>query len=425
MEEGTVPSRKARARLHREAALIERAARKEIKRNRKPDCVRQREWLRVELSDENALEALGGEERVMPRGERERRRSTLAALAKREREEAPPEAPGAPAGEALARGVVVQVASGLCRVELDGSQAPSPEPQPKAERRGSGGAPAAVRSLLCSLRGSLSVHETGYTNVVAVGDEVRVAEDGTRQGVIEEVLPRRSVLARPDPFYPHLRQVVAANVEQLLVVASWREPTLWFELLDRYLIAAARCGLTPLICLNKVDLAEDAAATQAALEPYVVLGYQTVLTSATTGQGIGELRALLWGRMTALAGLSGVGKSTLLAAVQPGLALRTGEVSERRHEGRHTTTQVTLHRLAEGGYVIDTPGIRELGLAGLRRAELVRYYPEVAAAAAGCHYADCSHGREPGCAVRQAAREGRIATVRYDSYRKIAASLPG
>ena len=130
------------------------------------------------------------------------------------------------------------------------------------------------------------------------------------------------------------------------------------------------------------------------------------------------------GRTTALAGLSGVGKSSLLSAAEPGLNLRTAEVSDRRHEGRHTTTQVTLHPLAAGGFVADTPGIREFGLAGLKGRDLPPFYPEIAAAAAGCAYADCSHTREPGCAVKAAVRAGRIAAMRYDSYRKIRHGLP-
>lgn len=391
--------RERKARQHRAANEAMRAVRKQSKRNRKPDRTRQHDWLRAELADPDALDGLEGSERVMPRGERERRRTTLAALAE------PAEAgdtlgEGAQPSPLLARGLVVEVASSLCRVELRGA------------------------TLLCSLRGGLSACDSGYTNVVAVGDEVLVGEGSEGQGVVEAVLPRRSALARPDVFRTHLRQVVVANVDQLLIVASWREPALWFELVDRYLVAAARSGLAPVICLNKIDLAGDVAACQAALAPYEALGQRIVLASAVTGSGVAELCTLLVGRTTALAGLSGVGKSSLLAAVQPGLDLRTGGVSARRHEGRHTTTQVTLHRLAGGGHVVDTPGIREFGLAGLRRAELMRYYPEIAAAARACRFADCTHDGEPGCAVGDAVQGGHIATVRLESYHKIAATLP-
>ncbi|MEJ5199550.1 MAG: ribosome small subunit-dependent GTPase A, partial [Anaerolineae bacterium] len=206
-------------------------------------------------------------------------------------------------------------------------------------------------------------------------------------------------------------------------VAAWREPAFWPELVDRYLIAAARNNLAPIICINKVDLADDPAAVNAAREIYVAAGYTVLLTSAHTQQGIAELRRLLHGRTTALAGLSGVGKSSLLAAAEPGLRLRVGEVSDRRHEGRHTTTQVSLHPLAAGGFVVDTPGIREFGLAGLRKEELADFYPEIVALRSGCRFENCLHRNEPGCAVKRAVREGTLAAMRYESYRKILIDL--
>jgi ribosome biogenesis GTPase len=298
------------------------------------------------------------------------------------------------------RGVVVEVSSGLCRVELGG------------------------RSLACSLRGSLSAGEAGYTNVVAVGDEVIVAENGARQGVLEAVLPRRSVLARPDVAYGHRQQVIAANLDQLLVVASWREPPIWLELIDRYLIAAERYHLQPLICVNKVDLAEGVGEPQEVLRPYRELDYRVIFTSALTGEGLDKLRGALAGKTTVLAGLSGVGKSSLLSAIQPGLNLRTGEVSEQSREGRHTTTQVMMHRLELGGFVVDTPGIREFGLSGLHRPDLAQFYPEISTAAQGCRFADCAHIDEPGCAVQMAVTGGRISGARYHSYAKIYQSLP-
>jgi ribosome biogenesis GTPase len=193
---------------------------------------------------------------------------------------------------------------------------------------------------------------------------------------------------------------------------------------DRYLIAAARYNLAPIICINKIDLADDPSELTLTVAAYRQTGYRILTTSARTGDGLAALREALAGRTTALAGLSGVGKSSLLSAAEPGLNLRTAEVSDRRHEGRHTTTQVTLHPLAGGGFVADTPGIREFGLAGLKQRDLPGFYPEIAAAATGCAYADCSHTREPGCAVKAAVRAGSLAALRYDSYRKIRHALP-
>ena len=259
--------------------------------------------------------------------------------------------------------------------------------------------------------------------MVAVGDEVLVSEDGAGTGLVEAVLPRRSVLARPDVFYSHLQQVIVANADQLLIVASWREPAIWLELIDRYLITAERSHLPAVICINKMDLVEDEAECARTLEPYRQLGYRLVWTSAVTSAGIDELRSVLHNRTTVLAGLSGVGKSSLLMAVQPSLQLRVGAVSDKR-QGRHTTSQTTLLRLGDGGSVVDTPGIREFGLSGLRRPELVDFFPEMAALAPNCRFHNCSHLNEPDCAVQAALGNGKIAASRYHSYRQIFETLP-
>jgi len=377
--------------------------RKQIKHNRKPDRVRQRLDMPVDLDDIDSYYDLDlpETERVMPRGELERRQGVLAAALAQLEEGQEEQADAAVPSEGTegARGVVIEVSSGQCRVDLDG------------------------REVLCGLRGTLTAEDGGLTNVVAVGDKVlvHVGEDDT--GVVEAVLPRRSALARPHVFYGHLRQMIAANVDQLLVMASWRDPAIWPELIDRYLIAAVRNNLLPIICLNKVDLAEDPAACGAALQPYCDAGYQVIFTSVLTGEGVELLREVLCEQITVLAGLSGVGKSSLLNAIEPGLDLPTGEVGGQNRLGRHTTTQVTMRKLAAGSFVVDTPGIRQFGLAGPQRRELASFYPEFAAVAAGCRFADCLHTREPDCAVREAVQRGQIARIRYDNYRKICRGL--
>jgi ribosome biogenesis GTPase len=399
-----MPSREEKMWQHYRAEQSLRKVRKEVKRNRKPKRVRPKDWNLYSYDDMDTLDEvdIAQDERVMPRGERERRRTNLkTALTRVETDEDEIAAEAAPGEDALGQaGVVVEVASGVYRVDLGKS------------------------IVLCSLRGSLTAGETGYTNVVAVGDRVTVSRNGRGEGVIEAVLSRRSVLARPDVFRTHLQQVIVANADQLLIVASWREPHIWLELIDRYLIAAARHNLWPLICVNKIDLAEDMEACRSTLAPYQKLGYQLILTSALTGAGVGELRKALSRQTTVLAGLSGVGKSSLLTAVQPDLQLRTGTVSEQSGEGRHTTTQVVMHRLAAGGFVVDTPGIREFGLAGLRQSELARFYPEIQRASANCRFSDCSHIHEPECAVKAAVEDGRMSPERYHSYTKIYESLP-
>lgn len=402
-----MPSREQLQWRHHEANKTMRKVRKQIKHNRKPKQARRRDWIPDSFDDPDAFYDfdLPERERIMPRGERERRRSILSAALAEMEEVEDEEDDGAedlwPVKEMPGqRAVVVEVSSSLCRVDLGG------------------------RSLVCGVRGSLSAEDTGFTNVVAVGDEVVILDDGSDRGIVERVLPRRSVLARPDVFYSHLQQVIVANADQLLIVASWREPALWPELIDRYLITAKRNNLSPVICVNKIDLAEEIATCRAGVRPYLDLGYRVIFASALTGEGADELRKVLRGRTTVLAGLSGVGKSSLLSAVQPGLQLRTAEVSDHGGEGRHTTTQVTLLTLEVGGFVVDTPGIREFGLAGLRRGELADFYPEIAAVAGGCRFGDCSHIHEPGCAVKGAVQQGRLSAVRYHNYKKIYHTLP-
>jgi ribosome biogenesis GTPase len=206
-------------------------------------------------------------------------------------------------------------------------------------------------------------------------------------------------------------------------VAAWRNPAFWPELVDRYLIAALRNNLAPIIAINKVDLAEEPWDLEGVAQAYRLAGCKVILTSAATGRGLDELRAALEGRTTALAGLSGVGKSSLLSAVEPGLNLKVGEVNEQKQFGRHTTTQSSLHPLKAGGFVVDTPGIREFGLAGMSKTDLPRFYPEFAEAAKGCEYANCTHTREPWCAVKSAMRAGRLSRMRLESYWKIREDL--
>lgn len=382
--------------VREDAAL--RESRKQTRKPPKQAPVRQKDWACAFLEDPEGYDDLDltGQERVMPKGEAEWREAKVirSPLHDGFGPTVPPPAAGRDAGKAVVAGTVIEVSSGLCRVQ------------------------AADHAYLCRLRQALHVSHSGYSNMVAVGDHVTISHNGDERGTVEAILPRRSALARPDPINLYQQQVIVANVDQVLIVAAWREPAFWPELADRYLIAALRYNLVPVIVINKVDLAEDEGELAAAVAAYRAAGQRVITTSAVSGVGLEELRSILTGKTTALAGLSGVGKSSLLAAVEPGLNLRVAEVSGRKHEGRHTTTQVTLHPLRDGGFVADTPGIREFGLAGLQQADLRGFYGEFAAVGP-CEFANCTHTREPGCAVKAAARAGRIARMRYDSYRKI------
>lgn len=368
------------------------------KKTPRTDRVRRKDWLSDNLADPDIYydQDIAAEERIVPKGETERKRAQgVASVVTANSGE---HLPVVRATDGL-RGTVIEVSSGLCRVRLG------------------------ERDLICEIRQSVRSPQSGFTNVVAVGDEVLVSPNGEERGYVETVLPRRSGLARPDVFYPHLQQVIVANVDQLLIVASWREPAYWPELVDRYLISAQRNNLLPIICVNKVDLVGDPDEPRRLSQAYDVLGIRLFFTSAATGEGVAELQALLRNRTTALAGLSGVGKSSLLSAAEPGLDLRVGEVNQRKQFGRHTTTQVTLHRLRAGGFVVDTPGIREFGLSGLAPDALLRYYPDLGFVGQGCRFLDCTHRDEDGCAVRDAAESGNLSAMRYDNYIKIRRSL--
>jgi ribosome biogenesis GTPase len=232
------------------------------------------------------------------------------------------------------------------------------------------------------------------------------------EGVIQEVLPRSTVLKRSDGRRTH---VIAANVEQAVIVSSVREPMIKPHLIDRYLVAAHAGGLRGIICINKVDLDEYDEAGEIA-ERYGRLGYQVLATSTQTGQGIEELKAALAGRVTIVSGQSGVGKSSLLNAVHPAWRLKTAEVSDATEKGRHTTTTSVWLKLNSGGAVVDTPGIRALDVAMVPLAELEMHFVEFDEVAKKCRFPNCAHIQETGCAVKTAVEAGEIDPSRYESY---------
>jgi len=353
-------------------------------------------------------------ESILPKGESERRREiekqAFSGSPNRNSEGIanPDETVSAQNSTVGTSALVVEASSGMCRVDLDGE------------------------ILLCSLRdASLETQEIGYTNVVAVGDQVMVSRTANGQGVVEAILPRHSVLARPyspdaGKVIDGLEQIVVANVDRLLIVTSWREPFIWPALIDRYLIAAQRSQIKPVICINKIDLIEDQTEFEDTLQPYRDLDYQLVLTSTVSGAGIDKVRNLLQNSTTVLAGLSGVGKSSILTAVQPNLDLKVGNVSDHglfSGQGRHTTTQSSLWKLENGGIVIDTPGVRTFGIAGIAPEELASWYPEMVEYAGRCRFSNCMHINEPKCAIQTAVNEGSISELRYKNYAQILEEL--
>jgi ribosome biogenesis GTPase / thiamine phosphate phosphatase len=275
--------------------------------------------------------------------------------------------------------------------------------------------------LRCTLRGTIK-RERRKTDPAAVGDRVRATvstpEDDPPQGVIEEILPRVRSLSRRARGSTDSEQVILANPDQLVAVFAIRDPEPHARMIDRFLLLAEARGIDAIICVNKVDLA-DMPEIDAFFEPFKMAGYPVVTTSALEGTGIDDLRAMLSGKITAFAGPSGVGKSSLLNRIIPDLSERIGDISTATGKGRHTTTWTTLFQIDRNTFVADTPGMRQLGLWGIDFDNLDELFPEFRPYLGECYYADCRHLDEPDCAVLAAVEAGEIHPDRYDSYRRL------
>lgn len=267
----------------------------------------------------------------------------------------------------------------------------------------------------CGIRRLLKTLAIDGRNVVAVGDRVWFRPAGDRQGVIERVETRHGIVTRG---YRHREHVIVSNIDQLVIVSAFEQPGLKLPLIDRYLISAEKGGVRPIIVLNKADLV-DLAAYQWVIGLYTQLGYETLATSAADGRGLHRLREILSRDSTAFSGQSGVGKSSLLNAIHPGLNLRVREVSDWTFKGKHTTTNAELIRLESGGYVVDTPGLRQFELWGVDPGEVEGYFIEFRPYIPLCKFPDCSHTHESECAVKEAVHWGRIDLGRYESYLKL------
>ena len=272
----------------------------------------------------------------------------------------------------------------------------------------------------CAIRRLLRTRLIAERSPVTVGDNVDFSiiadsEGQLNEGVIEHVHPRRTVLSRSDGRRTH---TIAANVDQVLIMSSIREPMIKPHLIDRYLVAAHAGDLDAVICVNKIDLDEE-DETQEVLDRYITLGYTAIGTSALTGDGVDALRAVMRDKVTLLAGQSGVGKSSLLNAMQPGLNLKIGHVSTTTDKGRHTTTTAIWLPLEAGGAAIDTPGIRALDVAMVPLNELEMHFVEFVDRLKHCKYPNCIHIHEDGCAVLAAVETGEIDPSRYESYMQL------
>ncbi len=294
---------------------------------------------------------------------------------------------------------MLEISGGTYRVEAGPPDGELPEP---------GGG----EILECSLRGRIKEKEEDR---VAVGDRVGVEELDDGSCRVASVLERESVLSRRS-VARRREQVIAANVDQLAAVTSVAQPEPDLRLTDRLLVLAELNGLSALVVANKVDL-RDAEELRDVYRP---AGYDVLATSAETGRGLDDLDARLSGRITVLAGASGVGKSSLLNALVPGLELRTSDVGRK---GRHTTVSATMHPYGERGYVVDTPGLQYLTLWQVDPAHLAWAFPEFRAHLPQCRFSDCRHLAEPGCAVKAAVNAGEVSERRHESYRSLLESI--
>lgn len=277
----------------------------------------------------------------------------------------------------------------------------------------------------CSLKGSLKKEITRLKNLIAVGDFVLFEPASNQMGTIVSIEERYSILSRAEHLHQKKQQLIAVNIDQVLITVSVVIPSLKPHLIDRYIIAARKGNMQPVIIVNKIDLldedpenktiAEEKKLFEELLHIYKELHIPIVGVSIKTKEGLEELKALMQGKSSVFSGQSGVGKSSLINALT-GSALQIGEMIEKTKKGSHTTSATHLLPLEGGGFCIDTPGIRSFGVWGLKREEVQSYFSDIASFAGDCKYPDCLHLREPGCAVQKAVEKNMISHLRFESY---------
>jgi ribosome biogenesis GTPase len=270
------------------------------------------------------------------------------------------------------------------------------------------------------IRGRLRLSGRRSTNPVVVGDRVVCNSDEGGEVWIEGILPRNNYIIRRASNLSKESHIIAANIDRTVVVATLFSPVTSPEFIDRFLVTCEAYRIPATIVLNKIDLAgQFPEAVERFTTVYRQAGYPVIHTSTVTGQGIDEFREYLHGKTTLVSGNSGVGKSTLIKTIEPGLDIRIGAVSRAHHKGMHTTTFSQMYPLSAGGYIIDTPGIKGFGLIDIDPAELAHYFPDFGRFTAGCQYYNCTHVHEPGCAVMRSVEQGLISEERYISYLKM------
>ena len=354
---------------------------------------RSQDLTRSAFHDMEAVEDLSTGERVSGKGDVTRRRTIIAAEGdEQDADTAAPHRIAVDEAACLRGRTLFAVGANNCRVRTQDG-----------------------REYDCAIRRVVRTLARDTRNAVVAGDEVVFRPTGDASGVIERVEPRHGVLSRGSDRREH---VIAANIDQALIVVSAADPPLKPGVVDRFLVSAERGGVGGVVCINKVDLV-DVVALQPITGMYAQLGYDVVLTSVVSGAGLARVRQLLSGRQTVISGQSGVGKSSLLNAVQSDLGRRVGEVSGDSGKGRHTTRVAELLPLEFGGWVIDTPGVRQFELWDVLPEEVEGFFVEFRPFVAACRFPDCTHRHEASCGVQRAVADGCIARMRYDSYVRI------
>jgi ribosome biogenesis GTPase len=273
--------------------------------------------------------------------------------------------------------------------------------------------------VMCKLRGQFRLRGIKSTNPIAVGDHVLFLPDsGQGYGSITEIEPRKNFISRKSINLSKITHVLAANIDRLFLIVCPCRPRTPIGFIDRFLTAAEAFRIDSTLVFNKTDLYDETNRQEAARlqEIYRKIGYRCLSVSAVTGEGLEELKNCMKGKVSLMGGQSGVGKSTLINAISPGLQLKTSPISDSYEKGKHTTTFAEMFPLAFGGDIIDTPGIKEFGLIQYEKEEVGHYFPEMLALLDQCRFSNCTHTHEPGCAVKEAVERGDIAPSRYRNY---------
>jgi ribosome biogenesis GTPase len=274
----------------------------------------------------------------------------------------------------------------------------------------------------CRIKGRIRLREIRTTNPVAVGDIVEYEIDATGQRVITDIVQRRNYIIRRASNLSKESHIIAANLDGVFIVVTLDRPPTSREFIDRLLVTAEAYNVPSTIVLNKIDLYQSEELElmrQDFVQTYTKIGYRVLEVSAAEGDGMDTLRELLAGKVSLFTGNSGVGKSTLIGALIPDYKPRTGEISEVNNRGKHTTTFSEMYPLSEGGYIVDTPGIKGFGVVDIEPEEIGHYFPEIFRVSQQCQYGNCTHTHEPGCAVKQAVEDEEIPYTRYISYLKL------